>query len=152
MSTTINQRLQQVIQALDKKPNSFAESIEKTPTAIYTILNGRNKPGYDILEAILLKYPTINPGWLLTGEGEMFRLAQKPVDGGAFGEQVIADMAKGYDNLKHVFEEELRAKNRQIENLQELLKMQMAARSFLKGVPAEGRIVPFSPMNEKATA
>lgn len=73
MGSTINQRIDELIKQMRTNPKAFAESIEKTPTTIYTVLSGRNKPGYEVIESILKKYPNVNPDWLLMGEGEMFR-------------------------------------------------------------------------------
>jgi hypothetical protein len=35
-------------------------------------LAGRNKPGYDFLESLLLHFPRVNLEWLLTGKGRMY--------------------------------------------------------------------------------
>jgi|GEM_PF-2803266 len=168
MNTTIGERFAQLIEAKKITTNAFANSLGKPYTSLKVIIDGSSKPGYDLLEKVLQTYPEINTVWLMSGEGEMFRPADKPlvdamprltsksVDGGAFGEQVLIDMAKGLDEIRHVFEEELRAKNRQIDNLQEMLKMAMGSktpeRSFSPGVSCEGRIVPLYSTIEKAVA
>ena len=36
-------------------------------------LDKNNHPGADKLEQIIYTYPDINPEWLLTGQGEMFK-------------------------------------------------------------------------------
>lgn len=69
--STINERVDVLIKHLRKNAKTFAESINKTPTAISTIVNGRNKPGFDLLEAIFKTYPQISRDWLLLGEGPM---------------------------------------------------------------------------------
>lgn len=155
--TTINERVMQLVEALKIKPSNFAESIGKTPTAIYTIVNGRNKPGYDILEAIIRQYPQINPDWLFLGQGEIFRLAQRPADGGAFGELVL----NGLDDIRHVFQEELKAKNHQLEakdqqilakdnQIDRLTRMLENAMGKHEDTPTTGRVIPLWQNEEKA--
>ena len=40
-------------------------------SSISHIVNGRNKPSYDMLEKILSIYPNLNLNWLITGFGNM---------------------------------------------------------------------------------
>lgn len=68
---SINQRIGILIEHLRKKPSSFADSIDKSPTVINQILSNRNKPSFDLLKAILLAYPLVNANWLMRGEGPM---------------------------------------------------------------------------------
>lgn len=49
----------------------FADSIGVQRSSISHILSGRNKPSYDFIHKILLKYPNINANWLITGQGDM---------------------------------------------------------------------------------
>jgi transcriptional regulator with XRE-family HTH domain len=37
------------------------------------ILEGRNKPSLSFIEKLLLKFPSVNTEWLITGAGEMYR-------------------------------------------------------------------------------
>ena len=68
---TISERFSLMLKALNLSNNAFAKSINKTSTTINYIIYLRNKPSYDVFEAIFKTYKTINPAWLLTGEGEM---------------------------------------------------------------------------------
>ena len=67
----VNQRVEDLITHLSINKNRFAEKIDKSATTISSILSRRNKPGYDVLEAILLAYPQVNANWLMRGEGPM---------------------------------------------------------------------------------
>lgn len=69
----INQRIEDLINHLKKKPSSFAASVNKSGTVINQILARRNKPSYDLLEAILLAYPQVNANWLMRGQGDMIQ-------------------------------------------------------------------------------
>jgi phage repressor protein C with HTH and peptisase S24 domain len=46
---------------------------EITQPKLTHIRNGRNEPSKSILASFLNKYPQINPEWLYTGEGKMFK-------------------------------------------------------------------------------
>jgi len=51
----------------------FADIIGVQKSSISHILSGRNKPSFDFIEKILLKFPDINPEWLILGKGSMYR-------------------------------------------------------------------------------
>lgn len=55
------------------KSSQMAERLEINPAAISHILSGRNKPGFDLLQKILRKFPNINPDWLLLDSPQMYR-------------------------------------------------------------------------------
>lgn len=46
----------------------LALEIEFSPQQVTRLAQGKSKPGFDILSAILNKFP-VNPGWLMKGEG-----------------------------------------------------------------------------------
>ncbi len=54
----------------------LAEILEIQPSAVSHLVSGRNKPGYDLLQRILRRFPKINPDWLLLDSGEPFRVEQ----------------------------------------------------------------------------
>lgn len=49
----------------------LADLLEVQRSNISHVLNGRNKPGANFIEKLLLNFPDINARWLLTGIGEM---------------------------------------------------------------------------------
>ena len=51
----------------------FADIIGVQKSSISHILSGRNKPSFDFIEKILIKFPDINPEWLILGKGNMYR-------------------------------------------------------------------------------
>ena len=55
------------------KPSQLAELLGITPAGISHILAGRNKPGFDLLQKILRRFPRINPDWLLLDSDKMYR-------------------------------------------------------------------------------
>lgn len=68
----ISERFTTIIDVLGMNNNSFALSLGKSPSNIKPIIDGKIKPGWDMLELIFYKYPHINPTWLMKGEGQIF--------------------------------------------------------------------------------
>jgi phage repressor protein C with HTH and peptisase S24 domain len=70
----INDRVATLINKLDMTAYQFAKELGyDRPEKIYTILNKRNKPGYDTLADILNHFTQVNAEWLMLGNGEMFK-------------------------------------------------------------------------------
>lgn len=51
----------------------LAEILETQPGNISHILSGRSKPGFELLQKLLLRFPRLNPDWLLLDKGPMYR-------------------------------------------------------------------------------
>lgn len=75
MGTTINERINQICQEnYGGVISTMASDIGIKPTTLRDILSGKVKPSYDTLVLILnADIMGVNPGWLLLGEGEMYR-------------------------------------------------------------------------------
>lgn len=73
---SINQRIKDLIKALELSTISFAEKIGVNDGTIRTYTSRGSKPGADLLEKIVRSIDTVNAEWLLTGEGEMFKKSQ----------------------------------------------------------------------------
>ncbi|MFI3258565.1 MAG: helix-turn-helix transcriptional regulator [Rikenellaceae bacterium] len=58
----------------------FAEILGIQPSTVSHLVSGRNKPGYDLLQKILRRFPRINPDWLLLDLGEPLRPDQDEDD------------------------------------------------------------------------
>lgn len=74
----MNRRLLQFLQAENITQTQFADTLDVARGSVSHILSGRNKPGYDFLESLLLHYPRLNLDWLLTGKGRMYRDESAP--------------------------------------------------------------------------
>lgn len=70
---TINNRVELIINELKLNNNSFSKTIGVNPTVIHNICKGRNAPGFELLNKIVLTFDNINAHWLLTGEGSMLK-------------------------------------------------------------------------------
>ncbi len=73
----MKEKLQLLMEQLRLKPGQFARILEINPAIISHILAERNKPGVDLLQKILSKFPQVSPDWLLLDSGEMFRNTQQ---------------------------------------------------------------------------
>lgn len=69
----MKEKLLALMQNEGLKPSRLAEMLEVNPAGISHILAGRNKPGFDLLQKILRRFPRINPDWLLLDRGPMYR-------------------------------------------------------------------------------
>lgn len=69
----MNRRLLQFLQAENITQSQFADILNVARGSVSHILSGRNKPGYDFIESLLLHYPQLNLDWLLTGKGKMYK-------------------------------------------------------------------------------
>jgi phage repressor protein C with HTH and peptisase S24 domain len=70
----INDRIMALVNELGMSAYQFAKELGyDRPEKIYTILNKRNKPGYDTLVDILSHFQQVNAEWLMLGKGEMFK-------------------------------------------------------------------------------
>ena len=78
----IDQRFAQLIKQFGLTKNSFAMSLGKTASVVQHLIDGRNKPGYDLLCKVFEIYPNVSRDWLLLGRGPMLvsgEPASKPV-------------------------------------------------------------------------
>lgn len=69
----MNHRLQQFILAENITQSQFADSIGVARASVSHILAGRNKPGFDFIESMIKRYPSLNINWLISGQGRMYR-------------------------------------------------------------------------------
>ena len=67
----MDKRLQQFLDAENISQAQLADTLGVARAGISHILSGRNKPGFDFLEAMAVHYPMISMDWLLTGKGRM---------------------------------------------------------------------------------
>ena len=69
----MDKRLQQFLEAENISQAQLADTLGVARAGISHILSGRNRPGFDFLEAMALHYPQISMDWLLTGKGRMYK-------------------------------------------------------------------------------
>lgn len=69
-------RLKSLLFALGLSQKRLAEEIEVSRTQINFIVKGERGLSDNIVYRIERKYPSVNPDWLLTGAGEMFKTSE----------------------------------------------------------------------------
>jgi transcriptional regulator with XRE-family HTH domain len=79
MDQGIASRLQVIFEREGISASIFADRIGVQRSAISHILSGRNKPGFDLLQKIIAKFPTINTEWLITGLGDPYKQPVKQI-------------------------------------------------------------------------
>lgn len=82
----MNKRLLQFLAAENITQTQLAETLDVAKASVSNILAGRNRPGYDFIESLMLHYPSLNIEWLITGKGRMYRSegdSALPEDGSA---------------------------------------------------------------------
>ena len=104
----MDKRLQQFLDAENISQAQLADTLGVARAGISHILSGRNKPGFDFLEAMALRYPQISMDWLLTGKGRMYKdaagsSAENPVFAAALAPRRVSKILVFYDD--NTFEE-----------------------------------------------
>ena len=69
----MQQKLRDLMTSEQLKSGQLAEALGINPAAVSHILAGRNKPGFELLQKILRRFPRLNPDWLLLDEEPMYR-------------------------------------------------------------------------------
>lgn len=75
----IRDRLTQILTHKQMSSSAFADFLEIQRSNMSHYLSGRNKPGVEILQRILDKFPDINAEWLIMGRGEMTNQPQADI-------------------------------------------------------------------------
>lgn len=70
--TTINQRLNFLLNALGMKAGPFSRALGVSETTVRNYVDRTSKPSSEILEKIVNTFKQVNLIWLVTGEGEPF--------------------------------------------------------------------------------
>lgn len=76
----INKRIIEFMFKSGHSKSTFARELGVSLPLITHITSGRNKPGLELLQRMLQAFTTINPDWLLNGEGSMYREQVKQMD------------------------------------------------------------------------
>ena len=70
---SIKERIKHIINTKGLTSSKFADIIGVQRSGISHILSGRNKPGLELLNKILVNFTDISGDWLITGEGEIYK-------------------------------------------------------------------------------
>ena len=69
----MNTRLEQFLAAENISQAEFADTIGVARASVSHIIAGRNKPSFDFISGMMLRYPRLNMEWLLVGKGKMYK-------------------------------------------------------------------------------
>jgi hypothetical protein len=79
-------RIQRILEDKNLSPSVFADEVDLSRAVVSHILHGRNKLSLDNIEKILIRYPEINPLWLISGKGTMYKEGSEDSSPSLFGE------------------------------------------------------------------
>lgn len=74
----MKERLTRFLQQEQLTPARFADILGVQRSGISHIMSGRNKPGYDLIKKITIKFPELNVEWLITGKGLIYKESLSP--------------------------------------------------------------------------
>ncbi len=74
----MKEKIQLLIKNEGLTQSRLAEMLEIQPANVSHILAGRSKPGFELLQKILRRFPRINPDWLLLDSPAMYREKMEP--------------------------------------------------------------------------
>jgi hypothetical protein len=97
----LNLRVLSVMNELKLSKSAFAASLDISLPMLTHIGSGRNKPGIELIQKILLNFPQISPDWLILGNGAMYREASKKMDLSAELQELINISLKMPDFIKN---------------------------------------------------
>ena len=75
----MQERFKQLLEEKGLTATRFASMIKVNASAMSHILNGRSKPGSDVLDKIAQAFPELNLNWLISGKGTMYGVPVSPV-------------------------------------------------------------------------
>ena len=67
----ISNRIQELIRKNQLNAAKFADRIGVQRSNLSHVLTGRNKPGLDFIEKVLLEFPDIDANWLISGKKQL---------------------------------------------------------------------------------
>lgn len=73
-------RLQRFLELEQLTPAKLADILGIQRSGLSHILSGRNKPGFDLIQKMLVKFPALNADWLITGKGKVYKESNSQPD------------------------------------------------------------------------
>ncbi len=71
----MQERFKQLLDEKNLTATRFAALIKVNASAMSHILNGRSKPGFDVLDKIAQAFPDVNLNWLISGKGSIYNVS-----------------------------------------------------------------------------
>lgn len=76
----LNKRIVEIMVRFGHSKSTLAAELGVSLPLITHITTGRNKPGIELLQRVLQTFATIDPLWLLLGQGEMLKAKERSID------------------------------------------------------------------------
>lgn len=73
-------RIREILKKENLTSAQFADKIGVQRSSISHILSGRNKPGFDFIQKIMLHFPELDAEWLITGTGMIYKRKNRSDD------------------------------------------------------------------------
>ena len=96
----INKRILQFIETEGLKLSELADILDVPRSRLSHIKSGRNKPNIEFITKMLLKFPNLNPEWLLLGTGRMYKVPPHNIEAIKKEEDKIQNNTPTYDPPK----------------------------------------------------
>lgn len=133
------ERIRHIINYYGLTAHALEQKLSVSQGTISKVLLGKISPKTETIQKILALFPNISPGWLLLGEGEMFRKNEKkPPENiqisnrqcrtvqNNFAKNTVAEPSTEYGNLHATIEalqNTIEAQQRTINTQQELIDL-----------------------------
>lgn len=90
----MQERFKQLLDEKKLTATRFAALIKVNASAMSHILNGRSKPGFDVLDKIAQAFPDVNLNWLISGKGTLYNNRFSPVEAPEVVQKIEMEPAK----------------------------------------------------------
>lgn len=94
-------RIRLIMESENLTPSAFADKLQLGRAVISHILNGRNNPSLDVVTRILSNMNNINPDWLITGRGNMYK--SEPTNRSSASERISVNNYPSNQNHQDLF-------------------------------------------------
>jgi DNA-binding XRE family transcriptional regulator len=69
----MNKRIEILLKEVNMSSSQFADAIGAQRATISHIITGRNNPSLDFVQKVLIRFPQLNPEWILNGKGDIWK-------------------------------------------------------------------------------
>lgn len=76
----MNKRIEILLKEVNMSSSQFADAIGAQRATISHIITGRNNPSLDFVQKVLIRFPRLNPEWILNGKGDIWKPVARESD------------------------------------------------------------------------
>lgn len=91
----MQERFKQLLEEKNLTATRFASMIKVNASAMSHILNGRSKPGFDVLDKIAQAFPDVNLNWLISGKGNIFNSTKNGIQSRPVQKELFEEKKQG---------------------------------------------------------